>query len=72
MAMALVAPANNAPAEDLKSREQGGGAVALIVVRHRPATAFLDRKTRLRSVQCLNLAFFVNAQYNRLLRRIKI
>jgi hypothetical protein len=43
--------------------------MADVVVGHRPGLARLDRQTRLRPVQCLDLAFLVNRQHHRMARR---
>lgn len=43
-------------------------AVTFVVVRHRSAAAFLQRQARLRAIQRLKLALFVNAQHQDLLR----
>jgi hypothetical protein len=58
--------------QGLQSSEQGGRAVALVIVGHRAASPFLDRQPRLGAIQRLNLALFVYAQDNRLLRGIQV
>ncbi len=45
---------------DIKRREQGGGAMALVIVRHGAAATLLERQARLGAIQRLDLAFFVH------------
>ena len=72
MPVALHAAPDDLAFEDIEGGEQGGGAVALVIVRHRAASPFLDRQPRLGAVQCLDLALFVYAEDDRLLRRIQV
>jgi hypothetical protein len=44
------------PSSMFGRREQGGGAIALVVMRHRPAAALLHRQSRLGAVKGLDLA----------------
>ena len=46
--------------------------MALVVVRHRGGAAALHRQTRLRAIKRLDLAFLVNAQHQRLVRRVHV
>src|SRR5438046_3862709 len=39
------------------------GAIALVVMRHRPAAALLHRQPRLGAVERLDLAFFIDRQH---------
>src|SRR6202048_4645430 len=55
MAMALHVAAYDGAVEDVEGREQRGGAVTFVVVRHRPGTARLHRQTRLGAVERLDL-----------------
>lgn len=48
--------------------KQSGGPVALVVMGHRPATAFFHRKPGLRSIQGVNLGLFIHTQHKRLVR----
>jgi hypothetical protein len=57
MAVALHAAANDGAVEHAKCREQGGGAVPLVVVRHGLAASGLDRQPGLGAVERLDLAF---------------
>ena len=60
------------PIEHTQGCEQRGRAMAFVVVGHRTATAFLHRKTGLRPIKGLDLAFLVDAQDQGLVRRIEI
>ena len=48
--------ADDGAVEHVERREQGRGAVALVVMRHRPAAALLHRQPRLGAVKGLDLA----------------
>src|SRR5713101_9319953 len=48
--LAAVTFTNHLAIQHMQCRKQGGRAVALVVVRHRNATAFLQRETRLRPI----------------------
>jgi hypothetical protein len=50
--------------------EQGGRAVALVVVRHRPAFAWLQREAGLAAVKSLDLALLVDRDDDRMVRRV--
>ena len=52
--------ADDGAVEHVERREQGRGAVALVVMRHRPAAALLHRQPR---VERLDLAFFIDRQH---------
>src|SRR5438132_13615789 len=56
----------------LQRGEQGGCAVAFVIVGHGAAAPLLDRQPRLGAIQRLNLTLFVHAEYDRLLRRIQV
>ena len=60
------------PVRHVERREQRRRAVALVVVRHRPRAARIDRQAFLRAVQGLNLALLVDAQHDRVLRRVEV
>ena len=60
MAMALHVAADHRAVEHVERREQRRRAVSLIVVRHGPGAALLQRQTGLGAVERLNLAFFVD------------
>ena len=72
VAVPFMALSDHTSAENLQSGEQRGSPVAFVVVSHGSATALLDRQAGLRAIQCLNLAFFVHAQHDRLLRWIQV
>jgi hypothetical protein len=47
-------------------------AIPFVVVGHGAATALLDRQAGLTAVQRLNLALFVSAQNDRVLRKVQV
>ena len=55
-----------------EGRKQGRRTVAFVVVRHRPATALLHRKTGLSAIKGLNLTLLIDAQHKGPVRGIKI
>ena len=57
MAMALHAAANDPAFRDVERGKQGGGAMALVIVRHCRAAALLHRQTGLGAVERLDLRF---------------
>src|SRR5215472_11641423 len=70
--MALHAAADHRAVEHAERGEQGGGAVPPVIVRHGLAAPRFDRQSRLRAIEGLDLALFVNRQHNRMGRRIDI
>ncbi len=60
------------PIEQAQGCEQGGRAVASVVVRHRPTAPLLQREARLGAIEGLDVAFLVDAQDQGLVRGIKI
>src|ERR1039457_3744225 len=72
MPVSLMALADNLALLRVQRSEQGCCAIALIVVGHRSTTPLLDGQSRLRPIQRLNPALFVNAEHDCLLRRIQI
>ena len=72
MPMPLVALADHLPLQRLQCSEKRCSAITLVVVGHRAATTLFDRQTGLSPIQRLNLALFVHAQDDRLLRRIQV
>ena len=62
--MALHAAAMHDTVERVEGSEQGGGAVPLLVVRHRPAFTRLDRQTGLGAVERLDLRFLVDREHH--------
>ena len=72
VAVALHAAADHRAVEHAEGGEQGGGAVALVVVGHGPAAPGLDRQSRLGAVERLDLALLVDRQHHGVRRRIDI
>jgi hypothetical protein len=72
MPVAGQAFADDGAVEHVESREQGRGAVALEVMRHRPAPALLHRQPRLGAVKGLDLALFIDRQHQGLVGRIEV
>ena len=62
MPVALHTAPDDLAFEDVEGGEQGGGAVALVIVCHRGAARLLDRQARLGAVERLDLAFLVDAK----------
>ena len=60
----LHAAAEHRAVEHVEGREQGGRAVPLVVVGHRPALAGLDRQAGLGAVEGLDLRFLVERQHH--------
>ena len=56
----------------VQCREQRSRPMTLVVVGHRTAASLLDRQARLRPVQSLHRALFVDAEHHCVLRRIQI
>ena len=50
----------------LRAANRGRGAVALVVMRHRPAAALPDRQPRLGAIKGLDLALFIDRQVDEL------
>src|SRR3990167_6857225 len=72
MPMARHALANHLAVEHAEGRKQGGRAVALVVVRHRPTAALLQWKAGLGTIEGLNLTFLVDTQHKGFVRGIEI
>ena len=72
MPVAAHALADDLAVEDVEGSEQGGGAVALVIMGHRTATAALHRQPRLGAVERLDLALLIDRQHQGMLRRIDI
>ena len=69
-AMAILAGADDFAIQDVESGEQGGGAMALVVVRLTFRQARSLGKDRRGAIQRLNLALLVHAQYQSAVGRI--
>ena len=72
MAMALHALADNLALEDIERREQGGDAMALVVVGHGAGTPLLHRQPRLGAIKGLNLALLIDREDDGVVGRIDI
>jgi hypothetical protein len=72
MTMAFHALSNNLAFKDIERREQGGNAMALVIMGHGASAALLHRQTRLGAIKCLNLALLIDRQDNGVVRRIDV
>ena len=57
---------------DIQSREQSGGAMADIVMSHAFDVTQAHRQHGLGAVQGLNLAFFIDAEHQSVIRRVQV
>ena len=72
MTVPAIAHTDHGAVQCVHCSEQRGGSVAFVVLGHGPAATLLHRESRLRPIQCLNLALLVRAQHNGMLRRAQI
>ena len=72
MPMPRHAVADDRPIEQAQRREQGGRAVAFVIMRQRATAALLQRQARLRTIESLDLTFLVDGEDQGLVRWIKI
>src|SRR5258708_21092280 len=72
MTVPVVAHADHFAIENAHGREQRGGSVALVVVSHGSATPLLQRQTRLRAVQRLDLALLVGTEDDGVFLRVEV
>src|SRR5919106_481792 len=72
VAVARHAAADHRAVEHVERGEQGGGAVALVIVGHGARFAGLERQARLGGVGGLDLALLVERQHQAVRRRIEI
>lgn len=72
VAMLFHAGADDFAAEGIHCGEQRGCAIALVIMGHRLATALLERKPWLSSVQSLDLTFLIAGEDQRVLGRVEI
>ncbi len=70
--MARLAFADDEAALHIERGKQRGRAVALVVVGHGAGAALLHRQARLGAVERLDLALLIDAQHQRLVRRVQI
>ena len=72
MGVLLHAATEHRAVEHVEGGEQGGRAVALVIVRHGPALAGFERQARLGAVEGLYLGFFVDRQHDGVGRRVHV
>jgi hypothetical protein len=72
MPVTLHAPPDHLSIEHVEGGKQGGGAVSLVIMGHRPASPRLDRQARLGAVKRLDLALFIDTEHHRVRRRVDI
>ena len=72
MAVPVIAHGDHFAFQGIERSEQSCRSVALVIVGHGAATAFLDRQAGLGAVQRLNLALLVGAQHEGVLGRIQV
>lgn len=72
MAVPLHVAADHGPVEHVERGKERGGAVALIIMGHRPGPPLLERQAGLRTVERLDLAFLIERQDDRMGRRCDI
>jgi dihydroxyacetone kinase len=72
VAMTLHVAADHAAVEHVEGGEQGGRAVALVVVRHGTGAAGLHRQARLGAVERLDLALLIDREHDGMRRRVDI
>ena len=72
MAMALHALANHLALKDIERREQGGDAMALVIMGYGASAPLLHRQTRLGAIKRLNLALLIDRQDNGVVGRIDV
>ena len=72
MAVTLHVAADDGAVEDVEGGEQRRGAVAFVIVGHRPGAARLHRQARLGAVERLDLALLVDREDNGMGGRIDV
>ena len=72
MPMSGLTFADHPALHDLERGKQGGGAVPFVVVREGATASGLERQAGLGAIQRLNLALFIHAEHDRILRRGQI
>jgi hypothetical protein len=68
----LVAAVGHGAGRDLKSREQRGGPVALLVVLGLLRESRTERKDRLGAIERLDLRLLIHAEHDRVVGRVQI
>jgi hypothetical protein len=72
MPVALHTAPDDLAFKDVEGGEQGGGAVALVIVCHRGAAPLFHRQPGLGAIERLDLAFLVDAEDHGMGRRIDV
>ena len=72
MSVALHTASDDFALEDIEGGEQGGGAMAFVVMGHGGAAPFFHRQTGLGTIEGLDLAFLVKAEHDGMGGRIDI
>src|ERR1035438_5261047 len=72
MAVPVHTSSNDLAIGGIHGREQRGGSVSLVIMGHGLATPFLERQSRLRAIQGLDLTLLVAGEDQGMLRRIEI
>ena len=72
MTVVRIALADDLAGGHFQRGKEGRGAVALVIVGQGSTAALFERQPRLRAIQSLNLALFIDTEHQSLLRRIKI
>jgi len=72
MPVALHVLTDHCTVENIQGGEKGCCSMAFIIMRHRLPPPFFERQARLSSVERLDLALLVNAEHNRMVRRINV
>jgi len=72
MAMARVTRSDHRAVQHIEGGKKASDSVPLVVMRHRPATSFFHRQSRLGPIQGLNLRLLVNAQNHGFIRGIQV
>src|SRR5665811_1401249 len=72
VAMSRITRAYDLSLQHIQRREQAGGAVAFVIVRHRPAATFLHRQAGLRPVKRLYLRLLIHTQNNGLVWWVQV
>ena len=70
--MAWQARGDDRALRDMQGGKEGGGAMPLVIVRHRAAAPRLQGQARLRAIQGLDLAFFIHAEDDGMFGRVQI
>jgi hypothetical protein len=72
MTMPFFGTGDNLAAKHIKGRKKTTGSMPDVIMGHGSVSALVDGQPGLRTVQGLNLGFFINTPYQRVFRRIKV